>query len=116
MFSPHSDDLNNQLYYACLRGNEKEVLELLHRGADPDHFRYLALHRACENNHFNCAELLIKWGASLSITSRDGSTALHCACEGNSMKCVELLMSHDSPTSEPEHFIYRLVTGSSHLE
>ena len=75
------------------------MLDLLHRGADPDIAR--ALHNACYRNHPRIAELLIKWGASLSLTdSVDGGTPLHDACVVNRMDCVRVLMVHNSPTGE----------------
>ena len=74
------------------------MLDLLHRGADPDTG---ALHRACWNYPLS-AELLIKWGASVSEPDGGtGGTALHFACGGRSMDCVRLLLSHNSPTGEP---------------
>ena len=99
-FSPHSYNLDIQLFSASIDGRDQEVLDLLHRGAHPD--THLALHWACFTNHPRCAELLIKWGASLSHTDDVyGQSPLYYACEGNSMDCVRLLMSHNSPTGEP---------------
>ena len=74
------------------------MLDLLHRGAHPD--TTLALHYACIENHPRIAELLIKWGASVSRTVA-GLSPLKLACRVNSMDCVRLLMSHNSPTGEP---------------
>ena len=97
-FLSQSESLEDQLYWASGYGRDQEVLDLLHRGANPD--SALALHAACNYNRPHTAELLIKWGASLSITGSVGQTALHDACEYNSMDCVRLLISHNSPTGE----------------
>ena len=98
-FSPHSDNLDYQLSNASRDGRDQEVLDLLHRGAHPD--TYPTLHYACRWNHPHSAELLIKWGASLSRTGGGGQSPLYAACGSNSMECVRLLMSHNSPTGEP---------------
>ena len=104
-FSPHRENLDCQLHDARQLsdagnyGRDQEVLDLLHRRVDPD--IYLAQHWACYRNHPRSAELLIKWGASLSVIDYNGRIALHWACRGNSMDCVRLLLSHNSPIGEP---------------
>ena len=98
-FSPHSYNLDGQLFNASHGGRDQEVLDLLHRGVHPD--TNLALHNACLRNHPRCAELIIKWGASLSHTDDVYGSPLSHACVGKSMDCVRLLMSHNSPTGEP---------------
>ena len=55
-----------------------------------------ASHRAAYNGRKDAARLLIKAGASLSATTRDGNTALHLACFMNHLGMIELLMELDA--------------------
>ena len=108
ILSPHSDNLAKQLWLASNGGRDQEVLELLQRGAPPnsDYYTreqrgYTPLHRACVNNHFRIAELLIKFGAIVAPTDNDGWTPLHCACAYNNKATAKLLLEHHCPTGEP---------------
>ncbi len=108
ILSPHSDYLAEQLYKASWNGCNREVLELLQRGAPPnsdyytrEHNGWTPLHRACANNNLRIAELLIKFGAIVAATSNSGRTTLHSACLYNCKATAELLLEQHCPTGEP---------------
>ncbi len=105
----HSDRLAEKLYAASLHGRDQAVLELLQRGAPPnnsdyytrEHYGSTPLHRACTWNHLHSAELLIKFGASVTATANIGWTPLHDACYYNRMDTAKLLLEHHCTTGEP---------------
>ncbi len=108
ILSPHSDNLDDKLYWASRYGRDQEVLELLQRGAPPnsdyytrEHCGYTPLHRACYYNRLRIAELLIKFGAIVTTAHNDGWTPLHYACLNNSKTTAKLLLEHHCPTGEP---------------
>ncbi len=109
ILSPHSDNLAKQLYSASNGGRDREVLELLQRGAPPNNSNYYTrvcdgdtpLHKACVKNHLRSVELLIKFGAIVTATHFSGWTPLHSACYNNSEAIAKLLLEHHCPTGEP---------------
>ncbi len=110
ILSPHSDNLAKQLYLASFNGRDREVLELLQRGAPPNNSDYYTrehgggytpLHRACISHHLRSAQLLIKFGAIVAATPKGGRTPLHWACLLNSEATAKLLLEHHCPTGEP---------------
>ena len=97
-----------QLYNASLNGKDRDVLDLLARGVDPDHSYYSRMHSgftplmgACYSNHPLMAEHLLKWGARTDVRTVNNNTALHWACALKAGDCVGLLLAHNSPTGEP---------------
>ena len=109
VLSPHSDNLFEQLWWACYNGHNQEVLELLQKGAPPNSDYYTRerdgrtpLHKACASNHPHCTELLIKFGAIVAATDNNGWTPLHWACSRNSKATAKLLLENYYPTGEPE--------------
>ncbi len=108
--SPHhsDDEIASQLYWASWNGRDREVLELLQRGAPPNSDYYTRvqygltpLNRACTDNHLRSAELLIKFGAIVAATDNDGWTPLHSTCFYNRKDATKLLLEHHCPTGEP---------------
>ena len=106
-FSSHSDHLAKHLWKAASNdGHDREVLELLQRGAPPDCEYYQRVHQgqsplwiACCYRHLLSAEYLLKWGASVTTTTDSGSTPLHISYD--TINCVRLLLEHHSPTGKP---------------
>lgn len=97
IYSTSKEQLVERLYQASWHGNTGEVVDLLHKGADPNslyyqriHQGYTPLHRACGSNQSHTAELLIKWGARVNTINQDGETPLHYV---SSLKCAELLLN-----------------------
>jgi ankyrin repeat protein len=76
-----------------------------------NHLGYTPLHSAVTQCHLDVAELLIKRGADLAITSNDGWSCLHTACQLGYLEVVELLISYGADMN------YRniLGLGSIHL-
>ncbi len=108
ILSPHSDYLAEQLYKASWNGCNREVLELLQRGAPPNSDYYTTvhggltpLHKACVDNYLRSAELLIKFGAIVAATDDYGQTPLYLACLYNCKATAELLLEQHCPTGEP---------------
>ena len=105
ILSPHSDDLARQLYYASFDGRDREVLDLLQRGAPPnsdyytrEHCGLTPLDMACAIHNLRSAELLLKFGAIVAATNNVGWTPLHWACFINSKATAKLLLEHHCPT------------------
>lgn len=57
---------------------------------------YTALHKACYNNNYELAEVLLKYKADPNSRTNDNWTPLHSSCKWNSAKCVALLLQHGS--------------------
>ena len=119
-FSPHSDDLAEQLWQASYHGRHSEVLDLLQRGAPPDSDYYNKEHggqsplfAACWGNPPFSAEYLIKWGANVSFTTEDGFTPLMTASCWHNTDCVKLLLDYHSPTGES---VYVCVATGSYVQ
>ena len=51
-------------------------------------------------NHRRSAELLIKFGAIVGDTAKDGSTPLHWICANNREASAKLLLENHCPTGE----------------
>ena len=108
-FSPHSDNLAEQLYNASISSDSDTVLGLLRRGADPnsdwyerENSGYTPLMVACYYNRPLIARHLVQWGARTDTRTVDTNrTALHYACREKSIECVRVLLAHHSPTGEP---------------
>ena len=58
--------------------------------ADSD--KVTALHKACFNDHADCARLLLSRGALVELADKFGSTALHKAAFGGSGACCSVLL------------------------
>ena len=109
-----SDHLAEQLWVASWKGQDIDVLRLLQRGAPPQSDYYQRerggqspLWVACSRNHPPSADYLLKWGASVTITTPRGSTPLHASY--GSMDCVRLLLDHHSPTGKPNCHVTTIV-------
>uniref|UniRef100_A0A0B7AHT9 SOCS box domain-containing protein n=2 Tax=Arion vulgaris TaxID=1028688 RepID=A0A0B7AHT9_9EUPU len=59
------------------------------------------LHEACLAGHFDCALLLIEYGANVNLTNIDGATALCDACSSGDIQCVRLLLQHGALVNPP---------------
>lgn len=84
----------------------KEALEiLLKKGADAhqrDHRGWTALHFAAQENHVDCARMLVEAGHDLNPTTlHSGSTPLIQACLGNKLPVAELLLDAGASVDKP---------------
>ena len=71
-----------QLHHAVIRGAQKEVKELLSKGAAvdiQDTFGNQPLHYAASKVSYAIIELLLKWDADVNAIGADASTATHLA-------------------------------------
>ncbi|CAG5115534.1 unnamed protein product [Candidula unifasciata] len=59
------------------------------------------LHEACLAGHFDCAALLIHYGANVNLANIDGATALCDACCSGNVRCVQLLLEHGAQVNPP---------------
>lgn len=86
------------LHRAARIGNVDVVyycLEKLHHNPAPrDNAGYTPLHVACSRGHFQVANLLLKYGASVSDSALGGVRPLHEAAENGFTKIVKLLLEH----------------------
>jgi uncharacterized protein len=88
-------ELEEQLRKSARNGMYQSVLDLIVKGADvnsqdegPWFTGYTALHEAVRNKHIDIAELLIKSGADVNISDKEGTTPLMLASEcGNVLLC-----------------------------
>lgn len=55
---------------------------------------YTPLHRACYNDLFEMAQLLIQYGADVNAKTNDKWTPLHSACKWTNASIVGLLLQH----------------------
>jgi ankyrin repeat protein len=102
-----------ELMNACLNGGSIETarLLLLH-GADVNFARkddqYTALMLACSNGLFDIAELLIAWGADVSLTNEYDGTALLIACCNRYPEIAKLLLENGANVNSTD--IYGLTS------
>lgn len=86
---------NDNLIRAAEAGNEKEVSQLLAKGADAnakDRNDYPALYFAAYKGHKNVVALLIDKGADVNAKGNGGYTPLHGAAMGGHKEIAELLI------------------------
>ena len=63
-----------------------------------------ALHKAAENNHPECIELLVQAGADVNLIDNTGSPALYYAATNGHDKCVELLTNAGAKVDEKDGY------------
>lgn len=88
-------DTNSKLHLAALRGNIRDVRELLSTNVDinsRNKNRYTPLHYACRNGHIEVVRLLLDKGADVNAKSNDGYTPLHDAINKEHIEIVRLLL------------------------
>ena len=112
LLSPHSDDLAEQLYYACGHlYNITNIRWCLDEGVDPNHSwysrkfnGYTPLHCACSWNNPEAVKLLVERGADIeAIDRRTGHTPLHDASRRGHLECVQPLLDHHADPGECEY-------------
>ncbi|KXZ48281.1 hypothetical protein GPECTOR_29g58 [Gonium pectorale] len=97
------------LHFACARGNEEVVLELLSAGARVDaktkaqggNGGHTPLHLTCRKGHAGAAKRLLELRKNLDINAQDasGNTALHLAAEGGHRDVVHALLKAGARTT-----------------
>lgn len=87
-----------ELLWAANEGKNDLVEEILEANPEivntKDEDGYTALHKACYNNNYELAEILLKYKADPNSRTNDKWTPMHSGCKWNSAKCVALLLQH----------------------
>ncbi|XP_061775664.1 ankyrin repeat domain-containing protein 12 isoform X1 [Nerophis ophidion] len=85
------------LHMAAIRGDAKQVKELITLGADvnvKDFAGWTPLHEACNLGYYDVAKVLIAAGAEVNTQGLDDDTPLHDASSSGHKDIVKLLLRH----------------------
>ncbi|KAL1281053.1 hypothetical protein QQF64_015653 [Cirrhinus molitorella] len=85
------------LHMAAIRGDVKQVKELIGLGADvsvKDFAGWTPLHEACNLGYYDVAKVLIGAGAEVNTQGLDDDTPLHDASSSGHTDIVKLLLRH----------------------
>ncbi|KAM7400236.1 hypothetical protein PAMA_004776 [Pampus argenteus] len=85
------------LHMAAIRGDAKQVKELISLGADvnvKDFAGWTPLHEACNLGYYDVAKVLIAAGAEVNTQGLDDDTPLHDASSSGHNDIVKLLLRH----------------------
>ncbi|CAI5640252.1 ankyrin repeat domain-containing protein 12 isoform X2 [Oreochromis niloticus] len=85
------------LHMAAIRGDAKQVKELISLGADvnvKDFAGWTPLHEACNLGYYDVAKVLIAAGAEVNTQGLDDDTPLHDASSSGHKDIVKLLLRH----------------------
>ncbi|XP_070830830.1 ankyrin repeat domain-containing protein 12 isoform X1 [Chaetodon trifascialis] len=85
------------LHMAAIRGDAKQVKELISMGADvnvKDFAGWTPLHEACNLGYYDVAKVLIAAGAEVNTQGLDDDTPLHDASSSGHKDIVKLLLRH----------------------
>lgn len=93
-----SASLDRKILWAAGEDQAEVVKEILMN--DPslvnvkDRDGYTCLHKACYNNNYELAEILLKYKADPNQRTEFQWTALHSACKWNNSKLAALMLQH----------------------
>uniref|UniRef100_A0A8C3B687 Ankyrin repeat domain 12 n=1 Tax=Cyclopterus lumpus TaxID=8103 RepID=A0A8C3B687_CYCLU len=85
------------LHMAAIRGDAKQVKDLISLGADvnvKDFAGWTPLHEACNLGYYDVAKVLIAAGAEVNTQGLDDDTPLHDASSSGHTDIVKLLLRH----------------------
>ncbi|XP_068604630.1 ankyrin repeat domain-containing protein 12 [Brachionichthys hirsutus] len=85
------------LHMAAIRGDAKQVKDLISLGADvnvKDFAGWTPLHEACNLGYYDVAKVLIAAGAEVNTQGLDDDTPLHDASSSGHKAIVKLLLRH----------------------
>ncbi|GMT49843.1 MAG: hypothetical protein IEMM0008_1382 [bacterium] len=88
-------DSKQDMLKAVTNGNEKQVAELIKKGADVNADiidGYTPLHYAALTGNLKIVHLLVAKGAKIKTTAKDGTTPLHFAAYAGHIKIVQFLI------------------------
>ncbi|GIY23002.1 hypothetical protein CEXT_480041 [Caerostris extrusa] len=60
------------------------------------------LHVACQEDHVECADILIKYGANINALDSKSATPLHASCFSGSVLCMVLLLKMGADINTPQ--------------
>jgi hypothetical protein len=110
--------LQERVYDLCGDGNTAELTTLLvdHPELDVNEYKHkygcTALHRACNNGHAACAQLLVDHKADVNAKGNRGSTALHGASSRGFMDCVKLLVQSGADVNGVTNYGFTPLMGA----
>ncbi|XP_071410917.1 ankyrin repeat domain-containing protein 12 [Pithys albifrons albifrons] len=85
------------LHMAAIRGDVKQVKELIRLGANvnvKDFAGWTPLHEACNGGYYDVAKVLIAAGADVNTQGLDDDTPLHDSASSGHRNIVKLLLRH----------------------
>ena len=90
--------MEREILWAATEGKNDIVEELLIKDQTlvncKDRDGYTPLHKACYNDNYELAQLLLKYKADPDARTEYQWTTLHSACKWNNSKLVALLLQH----------------------
>lgn len=93
-----SATLEREILWAATESKNDIVESILAKDANlvhaTDRDGYTPLHKACYNNNFELAQLLLKYKADPDRKTEFQWTALHSACKWNNSKLAALVLQH----------------------
>lgn len=94
------------LHMAAIRGETKQVKELISQGADvnvKDFADWTPLHEACNLGYYEVAKLLILAGADVNTRGLENDTPLHDAASNGHRDIVKLLLRNGGDAYQMNH-------------
>ncbi|XP_072425959.1 ankyrin repeat domain-containing protein 12 isoform X1 [Chiloscyllium punctatum] len=94
------------LHMAAIRGETKQVKELISQGADvnvKDFAGWTPLHEACNLGYYEVAKQLIMAGADVNTQGLDNDTPLHDAASNGHRDIVKLLLRNGGDAYQMNH-------------
>lgn len=104
-FSDFTASLERMILWAAGEDKNEIVEEILAK--DPslvnvkDRDGYTPLHKACYNNNFDLAQLLLKYKADPNEKTEFHWTTLHSACKWNNSRMAALVLQHGANINAP---------------
>jgi ankyrin repeat protein len=93
----------DQLFRACVSGDEAVCLAWLAQGGDPNQLSSelrTPLAWAADCGHEHLVKLLVAHGADATVADAQGELPLHRACLGGHLSCVSRLLERDEEAAE----------------
>jgi len=105
---PTKEVLGQHLWQAARHGNVEQLNKYLNEGAEVDWqneelWGSLPLIAAALNNHVHIVEILIKNGANINLSNRNGNTALHLAATYGRADVISLLLANGADINVTSH-------------
>jgi len=105
---PTKESLGQHLWQAARHGDVEQLNKYLNEGADVDWqneelWGSLPLIAAALNNHLHIVEVLLKHGANINLTNRNGNTALHLAATYGRVEVIRLLLARGADINVTTH-------------
>lgn len=120
MFNVVLATLEREILWAASEDRNEVVEDILAKDPNQVHAAdrdgYTPLHKACYNNNYDLAQLLLKYKADPNRRTEFQWTALHSACKWNNSKLAALVLQHGADinaTSEGDQTPLHITTSVS---